>query len=147
MTFLALGGVRAAVFAAGLDVFVISRGAGIPSRHQQDEQTTGDYKSSTEHDSVIRNLLEENKGNDLGDNEEDRDIDPHQAIEIEAAFVDQETIHQQGHPPATMKYLVPSNPIRIRASPPISRNAASTRMMKAFRIKCLLRTIAAALRR
>jgi hypothetical protein len=29
MTFLALGGVRVAAFAAGLDVFAISRGAGV----------------------------------------------------------------------------------------------------------------------
>jgi len=77
------------------------------SSHQQDEQTTCDYKSSTEQDSVIRNLLEENKGNDLGDNEEDRDINPHQAIEIEAAFVNQETIREQGQPAGNYEISCP----------------------------------------
>jgi hypothetical protein len=54
------------------------------SRHQQDEQTTCDYKSAAENDSIVRKLPEETKGNHLGYKEEDRDINPHQAIEPES---------------------------------------------------------------
>src|SRR5579875_1192795 len=65
------------------------------SAQQQDEQAAGYYEGAAEHDSGVGNLLENQKCDQLRNHKENRDVDPHQAIEIKAAFVDHQAIEEK----------------------------------------------------
>ena len=61
------------------------RSARPESGHQQNQQAAGYYEATAEDEPVVGQLLEENQRDRLRHHEEDRDVDSHQPIEIEAA--------------------------------------------------------------
>ena len=65
------------------------------SRHQENQEAAGYDESTAQDDSVVRKLPEEDKRNHLRHYEEDRDVDSHQAIEIYAALVDQDSVGEE----------------------------------------------------
>jgi len=65
------------------------------SGHKHNEQAASDYKTAAQKDSVVWDLLEENKGNHLRHYEENCDVDSHQTVEIKTTFVDHETVREQ----------------------------------------------------
>jgi hypothetical protein len=68
---------------------------GATSGHYQNKQPAGNYETAAEKNPVIRYLLEKNERNHLRHLEKDGDVDTHQLVEIEAAFVNHKTIREQ----------------------------------------------------
>jgi hypothetical protein len=65
------------------------------SGHDQNKQAASDYETAAEKNPVVGDLLEENEGDYLRHYKEDCNIDSHQAVEIEATFVDHVTIREK----------------------------------------------------
>lgn len=80
------------------------------SSHQEDHEAAGYYESAAEDYSVVGNLLEENQRNRLRHDEEDRDVDAHQAVEIDAGLIDQDAVRKQHERTGCYQVARPAQP-------------------------------------